>query len=84
MSCYTTLGSLTGQTFEWPYACGFQPGGGLGGYGMGLTPEALAAMRLKASEAPFYAPTHNLTPLGANIGMALRPIVLPMPACPCC
>ncbi|KAK9863349.1 hypothetical protein WJX84_009565 [Apatococcus fuscideae] len=47
-----------------------QPGGGLGGYGMGLTPEMLAAMRLKASEAPFYAPAHNLTQLGS---LASRP-----------
>ena len=71
--CFTTPGSLTRQTFEWAYPCGFRPGGGLGGSGMGLTPETLAAMRLKASEAPFYAPTHNLTPLGANKGMACAP-----------
>lgn len=55
------------QMFKYPSVSGTQSGGGLGGFGMGQTPEVLAAMRRQVSEAPFYASTHNLTPLGANI-----------------
>ncbi|KAK9866853.1 hypothetical protein WJX84_010950 [Apatococcus fuscideae] len=49
------------------------PNVGLAGYMTGLTPDMLAAMTRKASEAPFYAPATHLTQLGGMSNLS-RPL----------